>query len=135
MSLLIPLFLVKVMATNEMQVVDDCSVVIAGGSVAAFAAALASASENVTTCLLEPTDWVGGQMTANGVPALDFAPEGYPTQVRKTPHPPPPPPRTHTRLAARVPDLHPTKVTFLCRSLGTPPIPRRSTLAPASKRC
>jgi hypothetical protein len=25
------------------------------------------------TCLLEPTDWVGGQLTASAVPAIDFA--------------------------------------------------------------
>ena len=41
------------LGANSIHVVDDCNVVIAGGSVAAFAAALASASENVTTCLLE----------------------------------------------------------------------------------
>ena len=50
--------------------VIECDVVIAGGSVAGFAAALAAAAENSSVCLLEPTDWVGGQMTVAGVPAL-----------------------------------------------------------------
>lgn len=36
-----------------------CGVIIAGGTTAALAAALSSASEGVITCLLEPTDWVG----------------------------------------------------------------------------
>ncbi len=45
---------------------------LVGGTTAAFAAAISSASEGVTTCLLEPTDWIGGQMTASGVPAIDF---------------------------------------------------------------
>jgi NADPH-dependent 2,4-dienoyl-CoA reductase/sulfur reductase-like enzyme len=49
-----------------------CQVVIAGGTTAAFAAAISSAAEGVQTCLLEPTDWVGGQLTASGVPAVDF---------------------------------------------------------------
>lgn len=48
-------------------------VVIAGGSTAAFAAALASANSGARTALLEPTDWVGGQLTASGVPAVDEA--------------------------------------------------------------
>ena len=49
-----------------------CDVIIAGGSTAAFAAALSSAHAGVKTCLIEPTDWVGGQLTASGVPAVDF---------------------------------------------------------------
>jgi hypothetical protein len=50
-----------------------CDVVVAGGTTAALAAALTSAREGVKTCLLEPTDWPGGQLTAGGVPAVDFA--------------------------------------------------------------
>jgi hypothetical protein len=50
-----------------------CDVVIVGGSTAALSAALTSAREGAETCLLEPTDWAGGQMTAGGVPAIDFA--------------------------------------------------------------
>lgn len=57
------------------QVADPsrCKVVIAGGTTAALAAALAAAAEGSDTCLLEPTDWVGGQLTASGVPAVDEA--------------------------------------------------------------
>ena len=52
---------------------EECDVIVAGGSTAALAAALTSAREGALTCLLEPTDWVGGQITAGGVPAIDFA--------------------------------------------------------------
>lgn len=54
-------------------VADDFDVVIAGGSTAAFAAALAAAEAGARTALLEPTDWVGGQLTSSGVPAVDEA--------------------------------------------------------------
>ena len=55
------------------EVHDDFQVVIAGGSTAAFAAAVAAAESGVKTALIEPTDWVGGQLTASGVPAIDEA--------------------------------------------------------------
>ncbi|SIO25775.1 FAD dependent oxidoreductase [Singulisphaera sp. GP187] len=51
----------------------DFDVVIAGGSTAAFAAAVAAAEAGARTCLIEPTDWVGGQLTSSGVPAIDEA--------------------------------------------------------------
>jgi len=50
-----------------------CDVIVAGGSTAALASALASAREQRVTCLLEPTDWPGGQMTSSGVSAIDFS--------------------------------------------------------------
>jgi len=50
-----------------------CDVLISGGSLSALTAALSSAREGVNTCLVEPTNWAGGQITASGVPALDFA--------------------------------------------------------------
>ena len=50
-----------------------CDVIIAGGTTAALAAALAAAGEGAVTCLLEPTEWTGGQLTASGVPAIDEA--------------------------------------------------------------
>ncbi|MEM9492855.1 MAG: FAD-dependent oxidoreductase, partial [Myxococcota bacterium] len=53
--------------------VEECDVVVAGGSTAALAAALTSAEEGAVTCLLEPTDWPGGQLTAGGTSAIDFA--------------------------------------------------------------
>ena len=51
----------------------QCDVIVAGGSTAALAAALSSAREERLTCLIEPTDWPGGQMTASGVSAIDFS--------------------------------------------------------------
>jgi hypothetical protein len=51
--------------------VVPCDVIVAGGSLAAFAAALTSAREGMQTCLLEPTDEAGGQMIS--VPAVDYA--------------------------------------------------------------
>lgn len=51
----------------------EFDVIIAGGSTAAFAAAIASAESGARTALLEPTDWVGGQLTSSGVPAVDEA--------------------------------------------------------------
>lgn len=55
------------------EVFRDFDVIIAGGTTAAFAAAVASAESGARTCLIEPTDWVGGQITASGVPAIDEA--------------------------------------------------------------
>jgi len=50
-----------------------CDVIIAGGSTAAIAAAVASADVGARTCLVEPTEWIGGQLTASGVSAVDWA--------------------------------------------------------------
>ena len=50
-----------------------CDVIIAGGSTAAVAAAVASADVGAKTCLVEPTEWIGGQLTASGVSAVDWA--------------------------------------------------------------
>jgi hypothetical protein len=69
----------------------DFDVVIAGGSTAAFAAAVAAAESGARTALIEPTDWVGGQLTSSGVPAVDEAwhsikssdPTGQPYSVSK----------------------------------------------------
>ena len=52
---------------------DTFDVVIAGGSTAGFAAAVSAAQEGARVALLEPTDWIGGQITASGVPAIDEA--------------------------------------------------------------
>jgi len=52
---------------------ENFDVVIAGGTTAAFAAAVASAESGARTALIEPTDWVGGQLTASAVPAVDEA--------------------------------------------------------------
>lgn len=50
---------------------NDFDVVIMGGSTAALSAALSSADAGAKTALIEPTDWVGGQLTSSGVPAVD----------------------------------------------------------------
>ena len=50
----------------------ECEVIINGGSMSALFAAIGAAKEGVKTCLIEPTDWVGGQLTASGVPAIDW---------------------------------------------------------------
>lgn len=54
-----------------------CDVLIAGGSLASLAAAVtaANASTTLRVCLLDPTDWPGGQLTASAVPAVDFGPD------------------------------------------------------------
>lgn len=53
--------------------ISECKVVIAGGTMEALAAAISSAQNRVVTCLIEPLRWVGGQLTTEGVPALDYA--------------------------------------------------------------
>jgi hypothetical protein len=61
----------------------SCDVITAGGSLASLAAAIAAANASVSdasghppsVCFLEPTDWPGGQLTASGVPAVDFGPD------------------------------------------------------------
>ena len=61
---------------SSIRTIDDCELLIVGGSTAAFAAVLsASKFLNTRACLLEPTDWVGGQLTAELLSAPDYA--GY----------------------------------------------------------
>jgi hypothetical protein len=48
-----------------------CDVLVVGGGTGGIAAALAAARGGRTVCLLEETDWIGGQLTAQGVSALD----------------------------------------------------------------
>jgi hypothetical protein len=50
---------------------ESCEVLIAGGGTGGVAAALAAARAGRSVVLLEETDWIGGQMTAQGVSALD----------------------------------------------------------------
>ncbi len=49
----------------------DCEVLVAGGGTGGVAAALAAARRGRRVCLIEETDWLGGQLTAQGVSALD----------------------------------------------------------------
>jgi FAD dependent oxidoreductase len=48
-----------------------CDVLVVGGGTGGIAAALAVARAGRRVCLLEETDWIGGQLTAQGVSALD----------------------------------------------------------------
>ena len=52
----------------------ECHVTIAGGSLSGVAAALAAADADAAlqVCLLELTDWPGGQATSGGTSAIDF---------------------------------------------------------------
>src|SRR5690606_15493354 len=46
----------------------SADVVIAGGGLGGCAAAFAALRNNLTVILTEETDWVGGQLTSQGVP-------------------------------------------------------------------
>ncbi len=48
-----------------------CDILIVGGGTGGVAAALAAARRGRRVCLIEETDWLGGQLTAQGVSALD----------------------------------------------------------------
>jgi hypothetical protein len=48
-----------------------CDVLIAGAGMGGIGAALSVSARGHSVCLTEETDWVGGQATAGGVPALD----------------------------------------------------------------
>ena len=50
---------------------EPCEILIAGGGTGGVAAAIAAARRGRKVALLEETDWLGGQMTAQGVAALD----------------------------------------------------------------
>ncbi len=49
----------------------SCDVLVVGAGTGGVAAALAAAEAGHSVCLTEETNWVGGQMTAQGVAALD----------------------------------------------------------------
>lgn len=51
-----------------------CDVLVAGGGTGGVAAALAAARGGRRVVLLEETDWLGGQLTAQGISALDEHP-------------------------------------------------------------
>ncbi|MGO8720552.1 MAG: FAD-dependent oxidoreductase [Acidobacteriaceae bacterium] len=48
-----------------------CDVVIIGGGMGGVSAALTAANSGLSVCLTEPTLWLGGQMTSEGVSAFD----------------------------------------------------------------
>ncbi len=49
----------------------SCDILIAGGGLGGCAAALHAAKMGLTVCLIEECDWIGGQITSQGVSALD----------------------------------------------------------------
>ena len=49
----------------------SCDVLILGGGTGGIAAALAAARGGCSVCLVEETDWLGGQLTSQGIAALD----------------------------------------------------------------
>ena len=49
----------------------ECDVLITGGGTGGVAAALAACRRGCRTCLIEETDWLGGQMSSQGISALD----------------------------------------------------------------
>ena len=61
---------------GSIRIINDCQLVIVGGSTAALGAVLSASKllEN-RVCLLEPTDWTGEQMTSELLSAPNFA--GY----------------------------------------------------------
>ena len=59
----------KVAAEN--QPVIECDVLVVGGGTGGVAATLAALRRGRSVCLIEETDWLGGQLTAQGVAALD----------------------------------------------------------------
>ena len=50
---------------------QDCDILVVGGGTGGVAAALAAARAGRQVVLLEETDWLGGQLTSQGVSALD----------------------------------------------------------------
>ena len=48
-----------------------CEILVAGAGAGGFAAALRASMRGHTVCLTEESDWIGGQITAGGVSALD----------------------------------------------------------------
>ena len=73
---LLPVLPVLLVRAGQAVAVRDvaCDIVVAGGSTASLAAAItaAEAAPSLSVCFTEITDWPGGQMTAGGVPAIDF---------------------------------------------------------------
>jgi hypothetical protein len=50
---------------------QQCDIVILGGGMGGVSAAIAASNGGVRVCMTEPTKWIGGQMTAQGVSAFD----------------------------------------------------------------
>ena len=65
---------------------EECELLVIGGGLAGVAASYEALLAGKTVCMTEITDWVGGQISAQGTSALDerttqrsklFFPDGY----------------------------------------------------------
>jgi len=79
--------------------VHTCDVVIIGGGMGGASAALTAARSGISVCLTEPTLWLGGQMTSEGVSALDENPWIKTTGATAT----------YTELRRRIVDFYRTR--------------------------
>lgn len=66
-----PAFAVKSYPIEKPKRQLSCDILVAGGGIGGVAAALQALKAGMRVCLTEETDWLGGQMTAQGVSALD----------------------------------------------------------------
>ncbi len=73
-------------APPQIEETVECDILVAGGGLSGSATAYEALLEGKTVCLTEITDWVGGQISAQGTSALDerptqrtllFYPRGY----------------------------------------------------------
>jgi NADPH-dependent 2,4-dienoyl-CoA reductase/sulfur reductase-like enzyme len=64
-----------VSVTEHSSAIDvSCDVLVVGGGTGGVAATLAAARRGCGVCLIEETDWLGGQLSSQGVAALDEHP-------------------------------------------------------------
>ena len=66
-----PLAAVRGVDIPARMVERECDVLVLGGGTGGVAAALAATRHGMRTIVLEETDWIGGQLTTQGVAALD----------------------------------------------------------------
>lgn len=66
-----PSIAVKSIVTDSTSEIVECDILIVGGGMGGLAGAWAAAHRGHNVCLIEETDWLGGQMTSQGVSALD----------------------------------------------------------------
>jgi hypothetical protein len=76
-----------------------CDVVVIGGGMGGASAALTASSSGLSVCMTEPTLWLGGQMTSEGVSALDENPWIETTGATAT----------YTELRQRIVDFYRTR--------------------------
>jgi hypothetical protein len=73
-ALILLLFITIHSTKSYIRTIDDCQLLIVGGTTSALGAILSASNiVNTRVCLLEPTDWVGGQLTSELLSAPDFA--------------------------------------------------------------